>query len=60
MIYGRYCKKCNLAFEIELPLKEYDKEVPCCKCKGETNRVVISKPVKHFSWSSWNVLDNDK
>jgi putative FmdB family regulatory protein len=38
-IYVHYCQKCQVDWEIQRPISEYDKPYPCPDCENITERL---------------------
>lgn len=57
-LYLFKCRNCNIEFEEQMSLSEFEKEraTTCVDCDGKAE-VVISNPghYKHLSWQKWRV-----
>jgi len=56
MIYNFGCQKCKKEFEIDIPMKDYDKEKNnqvCPECKGKLQRILEWKGVATGKGAGW-------
>ena len=56
MIYNFGCQKCKKSFEIDIPMKDYDKEKNnqvCPECNGKLERILEWKGVATGNGAGW-------
>ena len=57
MFYNFRCKKCDVVFEKEIPIAEYDKkkkEQKCENCGGVLDRVIEWEGIAEGSCAGWH------
>jgi len=56
MFYNFKCENCNKTFEVEIAIKDYDKEKgnqTCPECKGKMKRVIEWSGIAEGSGAGW-------